>query len=43
MANANVETMRQVIEAFQARDWARMRDLLDESFEYHTSPSFPEG
>jgi ketosteroid isomerase-like protein len=43
MPNANVETMRQVIEAFQARDWARMRDLLDESFEYHTSPSFPEG
>jgi ketosteroid isomerase-like protein len=40
---ANVEVLREVIEAFRARDWARMRELLDPSFEYHTSDQFPEG
>lgn len=39
----NVEALRQVIEAFRSRDWDRMRELLDPSFEYHTSDQFPEG
>jgi ketosteroid isomerase-like protein len=43
MPDQNIEALHQVIEAFQARDWSRMRELIDESFEYHTSERFPEG
>jgi hypothetical protein len=39
----HVETMRQIIEAFEAREWERIRELLDPGFEYHTSDQFPEG
>jgi ketosteroid isomerase-like protein len=43
MSEENIEALRQVIEAFQARDWGRIREIVDPSFEYHTSDQFPEG
>jgi hypothetical protein len=43
MSDENVEALRQIIEAFRARDWDRIREIVDPNFEYHTSDQFPEG
>src|SRR5262249_30756968 len=43
MSGENVEALREIIDAFRARDWGRIRGILDPSFEYHTSDQFPEG
>jgi ketosteroid isomerase-like protein len=43
MSEPEPDALRRVIEAFQDRDWDRMRTLLPAEFEYHTSDDFPEG
>jgi ketosteroid isomerase-like protein len=43
MSDENAEALWQAIDAFRARDWDRIREIVDPSFEYHTSDQFPEG
>jgi ketosteroid isomerase-like protein len=43
MSGENVEELRQIVDAFRARDWDRIREVVDPNFEYHTSDQFPEG
>jgi ketosteroid isomerase-like protein len=43
MSDENIEALRQTVEAFRARDWDRIREIVDPNFEYHTSDQFPEG
>jgi ketosteroid isomerase-like protein len=43
LRSENVEELRQIVDAFRARDWDRIREVVDPNFEYHTSDQFPEG
>ena len=42
MSGLNAEVLEQIVEAFRARDWGRIRMIVDPDFEYHTSDQFPE-